>query len=305
MKKTCFMSAMLAMTLTLTAQEVVPSVMVRMFPGRKDDVAWENESGIWRAYGPALQRSGEKAYGYDVWVKNTPSLVGAERFDMDSLGLVERRKLPGGAWGSPAADSIEHQTSFHYDHGNGLDCYSVGPSLGGGTPALLIDGKIQFPWCYRSYRILQNGPDVAEFELTYDTVQVAEDRVVEHRRIVVRKGTRFCECWVTYEGLTKPVEVCAGIVLHGHEETARMSLQGHYIAYADPSDRPEEPEVGQVMLGVYAPDMERAVMSQNHLLAVQTYHPGDSFHYWLGSGWSRGDCPSIEVMVGELSQLAH
>ena len=26
--------------------------------------------------------------------------------------------------------------SYHVDHGNGMDCYAVGPTLGGGTAAL-------------------------------------------------------------------------------------------------------------------------------------------------------------------------
>lgn len=50
---------------------------------RKDDIGWENDKGIYRVYGPALQRSGEKAYGVDVWVKNTPELVMNDRYWTD------------------------------------------------------------------------------------------------------------------------------------------------------------------------------------------------------------------------------
>lgn len=33
----------------------------RKFPERKDDLAWENDRSAYRAYGPALQKSGERA----------------------------------------------------------------------------------------------------------------------------------------------------------------------------------------------------------------------------------------------------
>ena len=67
-------------TTTFTVKEGVPREMKTwvkgaMYPLRKDDVAWENDRGAYRTYGPALQRTGEKAYGIDVWTKNTPELV--------------------------------------------------------------------------------------------------------------------------------------------------------------------------------------------------------------------------------------
>ena len=37
------------------------------YPERLDDLAWENDRAAYRAYGPALQASGEQAYGYDIW----------------------------------------------------------------------------------------------------------------------------------------------------------------------------------------------------------------------------------------------
>ena len=60
--------------------EYEPTVYGRHYPERVDDIAWENDLVAFRCYGPALQASGEKAYGYDVWVKNTPSLVVEARY---------------------------------------------------------------------------------------------------------------------------------------------------------------------------------------------------------------------------------
>ena len=38
----------------------------RYYPERVDDVAWENDLVAFRTYGPALQKSGERAFGYDA-----------------------------------------------------------------------------------------------------------------------------------------------------------------------------------------------------------------------------------------------
>lgn len=38
----------------------------RYYPERLDDVAWENDLGGYRAYGPALQKRGERGFGYDL-----------------------------------------------------------------------------------------------------------------------------------------------------------------------------------------------------------------------------------------------
>ncbi|MDR1344588.1 MAG: DUF4861 domain-containing protein, partial [Tannerellaceae bacterium] len=77
----------------------------KQYPQRMDDIAWENDRIAFRTYGPALQASGERAFGYDVWVKNVPYLVVEDRY---------YRELTDGV-------------SYHADNGNGLDYYNVGP----------------------------------------------------------------------------------------------------------------------------------------------------------------------------------
>ena len=52
----------------------------RLVPERKDDIAWENDRGAYRIYGPALEKTGERSFGTDVWVKNTPDLVINDRY---------------------------------------------------------------------------------------------------------------------------------------------------------------------------------------------------------------------------------
>lgn len=62
--------------------------------------------------------------------------------------IAELRKL------SETCTGIVQSVSYHVDHGNGLDCYKVGPTLGGGTAALMPDGEIVYPYCYATQDIL-------------------------------------------------------------------------------------------------------------------------------------------------------
>lgn len=155
----------------------------RLYPERKDDIAWENDRGAYRVYGPALQRSGEKAYGIDVWTKNQPDTILDLRYKMNSDGDAVYRRLEKEG---KKADSYEVRlaTSFHVDHGYGLDPYKVGPTLGCGAPALMVGDSLVMPYCFRTYRILDNGPLRFTVELTYNPATVKGDRnVVEHRII--------------------------------------------------------------------------------------------------------------------------
>ena len=70
---------------TFTVTKGVPrnfksAVDGQLYAWRVDDFTWENDRCAYRAYGPALQRTGEKAFGIDVWLKSVPYLVVADRY---------------------------------------------------------------------------------------------------------------------------------------------------------------------------------------------------------------------------------
>ena len=129
-------------TTTYTIAKGTPEPMRRWvdgnrFPTRKDDIGWENDRGAYRVYGPPLQKSGERSFGIDVWTKNSPELDMRDRYYVDYDGNVRGYEL-----GNGRKDDYTHlHTSFHLDHGRGLDCYGVGPSLGCGAPALMDGDK--------------------------------------------------------------------------------------------------------------------------------------------------------------------
>lgn len=285
-------------------EEPSSAVFIKQYPQRKDDLLWENESSMWRAYGPELQASGERAFGYDIWCKNTKQLIGDSRMlnalanwaKADSLRRLEQPELLS------IADSIGESTNFHHDHGDGMDCYAVGPTLGGGTAALLNDGQIVYPWAWKKHKILANGPLLAAVRLDYDTLYVGTDTVMEHRTIITQKGTRFNIINVEYEGLTAQHEIAVGIVYHGSDDSIRFNPANKYMAYSDPTDQPDR-NPGRVLIGAFVPSMTRTALEQGHLLCIGNYQPGETFTYYMGSGWSKGDCPSLSAMEKELKQM--
>lgn len=281
--------------------EVPSAVFIKHYPQRKDDLCWENESSIWRAYGPELQATNERAFGYDIWCKNTKETICDDRMLTALRGWAMRDSLH--AIGEhQLADSIGHAGSFHEDHGKGMDCYAVGPTLGGGTAALLNEGAIVYPWAWKTHKILANGPLLGAVRLDYDTIYVGADTVIEHRTIITQKGTRFNIINVEYDGLTQKHEIAVGIVWHGDEDSVRIDAANKYIAYSDPTDQPQR-NPGRVLVGAYVPTLTRTAFEQGHVLAIANYKPGDTFTYYMGSGWSKGDCASLSIMTKELKEL--
>ena len=77
-----------------------------------------------------------------------------------------------------AAQELYRSVSYHVDHGNGLDCYKVGPTLGGGTTALMAGDTIIYPYCYATQEILDNGPLRFTVKLVYNPLVVKGDSTI-------------------------------------------------------------------------------------------------------------------------------
>ena len=219
----------------------------RYYPERLDDIAWENDRAAYRAYGPALQKSGEKAYGYDVFTKSVEDLVVEDRYamELDSMAWVKIHALREEGK-KAAADSLQRTISYHVDHGNGMDCYAVGPTLGGGTAALMPDSAIVYPYCYKDYEILDNGPLRFTVKLVFNPLVVKNDsNVIETRIIQLDKGSQLNKTTVTYDYLTQATPVAAGLVLHAaNPKGYAYDASAGYISYADPTTEPNS-EIGR------------------------------------------------------------
>ena len=266
----------------------------RLVPERKDDMTWENDRAAYRAYGPALQKSGERAFGYDIWTKSVPSRV------------IDRRYH----------DHCVNHISFHEDHGNGMDVYAVGPTLGGGTAALLNDaGEIVYPYCYKSHEILDNGPLRFTVRLVYGENTVDGDSaVVETRLISLDRGSYLNRTTVSYNGLSSGKRVAPGIVVHRQNPDGFTLAQADgYMAYADLTENADNGN-GTIFVGVVSPDSEtfeyRAFDEPcgdalGHILAPKSYAGGEEFTYWWGSGWSKAEMTDSVAWTDYLARFAH
>lgn len=273
----------------------------KQYPERVDDIAWENDRTAYRVYGPALQRTGEKAFGVDVWVKNTPDLEVDKRYvtELSNHPKIAELKKAGKL---EEAKEMEEATTYHYDHGYGLDCYKVGPTLGCGTPALMNGDDLIMPYCYKTYKILDNGPLRFTVELDYNPFTIGDDKnVVEHRIISLDKGSNFNKMTVWYEGLTKPCDMAAGVVIHT-EDTKSVAYGENYVLYADPTDNPAKQNF-QIYVGVLFPNGVKTTKglmysepvngASGHGVGVITYQPGEEYTYYFGSAWSKNDVRSF------------
>ncbi len=290
----------------------------RHYPERVDDIAWENDRTAYRAYGPALQAKGERAFGYDAWVKRVPGLVVEQRYanelNPDTQAEIARLRK---ARKHDEADELYHSVSYHVDHGNGLDCYKVGPTLGCGTSALIQDDNILYPYCWKEYEIIENGPLRFTVRLTYNPFVVGKDSVVETRIISLDKGSQLNKTVITYAGLTKAMPVATGLVIHPENPTA-YALEGDkgYIAYADLTDNVNNGN-GTIYVGAVMPAKVNEAKAQmfsdkeakergalGHVLAISSYKPESQYTYYWGSGWSKYGFDSMEEWTNYLDQYA-
>ena len=267
-----------------------PNAYVRgkVYTIRKDDLAWENDRSAYRIYGPALQKTGERSFGIDVWVKNTPELVVEERYMKDYEGNMMEDSLRKAGQKVAFAD-IDRSTSFHLDHGNGMDAYGVGPSLGCGAPALMSDGQLVFPYCYKTCNILDNGPLRFTAELTYGTTA---DGITEHRLINLDRGSHFNRMTVWYDGIKKPTALASGVVLHSDDG---LQLGKDYVQYADPTDRPDlhQSQIYVATLFPYGVSKTKVLKGeQNHAIGIVKGYQGAPYTYYFGAAWSLYDVSS-------------
>ena len=268
----------------------------RIFPERKDDFAWENDRGAYRVYGPALQKTGEKSYGVDVWTKNTPELVLDQRYwieDVVMMPAVEKLRKENRQRG----DSLYRLNSYHNDHGRGSDLYRVGATLGCGTPALIVDDELVYPYCFKTYRILDEGPLRLSVQLDYESKVIGEDTITEHRIITLDKGSNFNRSTVWYDGFTTVVELATGVVVH-QEDRNSVVLAKDYVHYADPTDNIPVNNCQLFVAALFPDGVNETAIRQfkkvdsgavGHALGIVDNYSGLPYTYYFGSAWSKFD----------------
>ncbi|MFI3258487.1 MAG: DUF4861 family protein [Rikenellaceae bacterium] len=266
------------------------------------DVAWENDKIGFRTYSTYYSKTGKKLYGYDIFSKrgNEPVLkeLYALQTDPKIIADIARYKKED----PEQSVELSRRRSYHLDHGKGMDYYTVGPTLGCGTAALIVDGVTHYPTYFSNYEFLDNGPLRVTFKLEYDAVVMGGESVVEERIITLDAGTHFNKVEVRYRGLTKPAKAIIGLVLH--DAAREYEITPNSIAYVDPMTS----SGWQIYNGVLFDESMTGVVdlfdeeekkahggAYGHIQAETTYTPNITLTYYMGAGWNGWGVANPEV----------
>ncbi len=277
-----FLLAACEMARYVECQEKKVQAFGQVYPGRYGDLAWENDIVAFRTYGPAL--NDDKLYGYDIFLKRNSSEPVLPKMYTDFFNGI----------------------SYHEDHGYGLDCYAVGPTLGAGATAIVdSDGSLVYPGCYSKCNILINGPKVFLASLLFNPVIVNGDTIIEQRIIMLESGSNLNSTSVIYHGATKPMKIAVGIALHDDGQTV-VGPENRYMAYLEPTQGQNN---GDVFIGASFPAEMESIRKEDkdgisQLLAFTTVYPHTPFSYYWGYGWDRANVQDMNEWVSVLDKAS-
>lgn len=256
----------------------------RFITERKDDFAWENDQVAFRIYGQRLIASDGPSNGIDFWYKRTNDLIIDKWYKDDLAGI----------------------RSYHDDHGEGLDDYKVGRTLGGGMMAPFKNDSLTLNENFAQQEVLENGPLRTTFKLTYKDITVDGKTFSESRTFSIDAGSQLTKVTQEY-GTDDTLKVAAGIVKRGVDDDAYTAYTESGVA-AVVYEEPENEKAGKVFVSMVFPKgIENALSNKytiihpktgkeethSHVLAVMTYYPGQPITYYTGYGWDKFGFPNL------------
>ena len=236
----------------------------------------------------------------------------AKELDKETLAKIAELKKTD----PKAAAELSRERSYHIDHGYGMDCYAVGPTLGAGVAALMVNDTIIYPWCYKNQEILDNGPLRFTVKLEFTPLTVKGDStVVETRLITLDAGSHLNKTVVSYSNLKETLPIVAGIVLHEPDGAVVADAANGYITYVDPTTGPDN---GKIFMGAAVPavvkDAKTVLFSEKekkernnadgHVLAVSDYEPGSEYVYYWGFAWDKADIKTADAWNRYMADFA-
>lgn len=256
----------------------------RHVPERLDDYAYENNKVAGRIYGPALEFP--RTFGSDIWLKCTDRLV---------------------------IDDWFKKMDYHRNYGEGMDCYKVAATLGGGALVPYSKGDefiIGDNWT--SFRHICNGPVRTKAEFTYDAIDVDGVKYSAGRTIELDANSHFVKSVTTFYPIghdADSLDLVLGAIQH---EVIDRHDGENWIAFTEVASDTQQPEIdGNVSIALV---YDAAELADNPIVAI-----GDIAEHaaivtreaalkpitvWTGSGWSHAGIPVPQiwtVMVGDFA----
>ncbi|MCG9792255.1 DUF4861 family protein [Flavobacterium algicola] len=248
----------------------------RYVPERLDDFAWENDKIAFRMYGKALESTPkDNAFGTDVWVKRTDRMILNERYG---------------------------RNEYHKDHGDGMDYYHVGYTLGAGGIAPFINDSIYYSKNYSKWKMLENGPLRTKFELEYDSWDAAGVKLTLVKTISLDAGSQLSKIDVHYKynDDMKQLPVVIGIIKRPEAGADLLNRKKGILGYWEP----QHGEDGTTGVGVIIPTkVDNMQIRNGQYLATVTIPKGESFTYYSGAAWDKaGEITNSEQWFAHLSE---
>ena len=188
----------------------------RFVPERNDDFTWENDKVAYRMYGPTLKKLAEEGKpgggisgGVDCWLKKV------------DYSIINK-------W---YKGYLEDPMYYHNDHGEGLDNYHVGPSLGCGGTGVMIGDELVTSANYTGYQVFLNGPIKTKFSLNYDPYGNDEVKVQEKKTISIELGDNLSKVVVDVKGTDV---LTTGITLHEKAGEVTVDSASVFVMYDEP-----------------------------------------------------------------------
>lgn len=263
-------------TLAVAKQETKPEfkaqTYARFVPERFDDFAWENNVLAFRMYGKALEGRPDDAQGTDVWAKRTEELV---------------------------IDKWYKEGDYHTDHGEGLDYYSVGQTLGAGDIMPYFDGKVHFTKHYREYQILDNGPLRTTFTLSFEPEELNGQTISLTKTISLDAGQHFNKVVVDLKNQqSESTPVVVGLARRSESEPqCDYNESSRSLAYWEP-DIQGHGHTGTAL--ILTESKPKFIDNDNTQFLLSTEVQQDKlFIYYNGAAWNKaGQVTSAQEWKG-------
>ena len=245
---------------TQTPSKFISKTYARYIPERFDDFAWENNVVAFRMYGKALEGKADDAQGMDYWSKRTENLIINKWYKTED---------------------------YHKDHGEGLDYYSVGQTLGAGDVGLYIDNKVHFTKHYRAYKILDNGPLRTTFDLIYDEENIKDYKIAFTKRISIDAAQHFNKIVLTNNVDYNITPIVFGLAKRKESNPEfYFDKKNKYLAYWEP----EINSFGRTGTAIILPDQTNTELIESdskQFLVKGTLKNKLQTIYYNGAAWNK------------------
>ena len=171
------------------------------------------------------------------------------------------------------------------DHGEGMDFYDVGLSLGAGSSAPYIKDSIYYSKNFRTHKVLDNGPLRSTFELGYEAWNVNGTSVTESKIVSLDAGSQLnkMETEYTFKGKSE-MPVAIGIVKRKTNGDMLLNEKSGIMGYWEPQHGKD----GTLGIGsIMEEPVDYMKIADNHLLTVINVNSKKPFVYYTGAVWDK------------------